>query len=174
MHAWRRVLDALAVQRVQHDVSLQLDLMRVRDVLQLAATAGRHVRTRWRDAMWRRLEDAHHLGERRGALPVSDRDLDLLAGDAALDEHSRTLFVVGEAQSRRGPCAPGAPALLPREPFAQQAVHQRHVRLAAGRILDRAHQLAERLLLAGAEIGRGSGMFRDRRVDERAERLACR
>ena len=97
--ARRRVLDALAVQRVEHDVALQVDLVRVVDVLQLAAAACRNVRTRRRDAMRRRLDNAHHLGEARRALLVPDRHLDLLAGDPALDEHGRALFVVGKAQS---------------------------------------------------------------------------
>ena len=49
--------------------------------------------------MWRRLDDSHDLGEGRRALLVPDRHLDLLAGDPALDEHGRALFVVGKAQS---------------------------------------------------------------------------
>src|SRR5580700_3169665 len=59
--------------------------------------------------------------------------------------------------------------LLLREPFAQQTIHQRHVGLATGRVLDGAHHLAEGLLLPGAEIGCCGGVPRDGCIDQRAE-----
>ena len=97
VHARCRMLDALTMQRVEHDVALQVDLVGVRDVLQLAAAARRDVGAGWGDAMRRRLDHAHDLSEGRRALLVPQRHLHLLPGDAALDEHRRTLVVMGEA-----------------------------------------------------------------------------
>src|ERR1039457_1872450 len=50
--AWRRMLDVLSAQGVEHDVPLQLHLVRIRNVLQLAAPALRHVGTRRRHPVW--------------------------------------------------------------------------------------------------------------------------
>ena len=75
----------------------------------------------------------------------------------------------GQGTVHHGPCVRDAPGLLLREPVAQQPVHQRHVGLATGRVLDRTHQLPERLLLAGAEVRRGGGVGGDGGVDERTE-----
>ena len=156
MHVRCGMLDVLPVKRVEHDVALQLDLVRIRNVLELTAAAPRHVGTRWCDPVRRRFDNPHDLGKGRRPLPIPDRDLHILARDAAFDQHRRALLVVGKAQIHHGPCVRDAPGLLLREPFAKQTVHQRHVGLAAGCILDRAHQLAEGLLLAGAEVrGRG-------------------
>ncbi len=91
--------NVLPVQRVQHDVTLQLHLMRVRDVLQLAPAARWDVWTRRDDAVRRCLDDSHDLGECRSTFLVAHRHLDLLAGDAALDEHGGTVVVMSEAQS---------------------------------------------------------------------------
>ena len=168
MHARRGMLDVLPVQRVEHDVALQLDLVRVR---RRAAAGSRRTPGTYGhggdDAMWRRL-DARARPRRTSSRPscTGPTPRPPRRGCRPRRAWSRP-GRRGQGTVRRGPCARGAPGLLPREPVAQQSVHQRHVGLAAGRVLDSAHQLTERLLLAGAEIGRRGGVRRDRRVDER-------
>ena len=92
------MFDLLTVQRIKHDVPFQIDLVRVVDVLQLAAAARRDIFARWRDAMRGGFSNVHNLRKRGRALPVPDRHLDILAGDPALDEHGRALIVMRKTQ----------------------------------------------------------------------------
>ena len=160
--------DVLPVQRVEHDVALQLHLMRVVDVLQLAAAARRNVGARWRrrDAATPRAPAPPRRSSSRPSCtePTPRPPRRGCRPRRAWSRPRRR----GQGTVRRGPCARGAPGLLPREPVAQQTVHERHVGLAAGRVLDGAHQLTERLLLAGAEIG---GRRRVRRRSPRPRAL---
>src|SRR4029077_17051385 len=92
------VLDVLPVQGVEHDVPFELDLMLIRHVLELTAPALGDEGAGRRDSVRRRLNDSYDLSERRRALAVPDRNLDLFTGDATLDYHRGAQVVVGQTQ----------------------------------------------------------------------------
>jgi len=99
-----RVLDMLPVERVEHDVSLQLDLMRIRNVLEL--TPSRTSARRDTGGVTRCGDGSRTRTTRKdvGPLPIPDRDLHILARDAAFTSIVAPCSSWGKAQSTMDPC----------------------------------------------------------------------
>src|ERR1035441_9692701 len=77
----------LAPHRVAHDLGLQLELVRVLDMLQLAAAALPVIRT-WRlDAVAGRLDDGDRVREPHPPLAVLQLHLDALTGKRKVTDY---------------------------------------------------------------------------------------
>src|ERR1700730_4044908 len=98
-HAQRlRGAHSLAPQRVDHDCAFQLELLCVGNVLQLTASAVRHVRARCRHAMGRGFDRGDGVRKPRLSLAVAQLRLDQLARNRTRHEDRAPVVQRSDAQ----------------------------------------------------------------------------